>query len=233
MEKEYRFSTLNNNKKLYDYKSLIKKDDLKILKLDIERQLLLSLSRRTIVSIAKYNSVNHAQGIISDKGVLIFNSDINIRIVIGRNGILHSLEKKRTNIEENIVASLNIGLLLKNAIAINELKPRNNNCNGSIIFINIMNYDDEVYIVRIIVNENRSYESLEIFSLMAINTKKEDATHLMVHSGLQPVQQSSTLSIKELLNYCKNIENISGSFSQDVKKVLDINYKNDLSNLKY
>ena len=94
MEKEYRFSTLNNNKKLYDYESLIKKDDLKILKIDIERQLLLSLSRRTIVSIAKYNAVNYAQGIISDKGVLIFNSDINIRIVIGRNGILHSLEKK-------------------------------------------------------------------------------------------------------------------------------------------
>ena len=97
-----------------------------------------------------------------------------------------------------------------------------------------MNYVNTLYAVRIIVNENKSFESFRIFSLSAINTKKEDATHLMVHSGFKPVQQSSTISIKELLDYCKFISIIASIFSKDVKYHLNISeLKTDLVGLKY
>ena len=56
----------------------------------------------------------------------------------------------------------------------------------------------------------------------------------MVHSGLEPVQQSSTISIKELLDYCKVISIIASNFSKDVKEHLNIKeFENDLVGLKY
>ena len=227
------FSTLNNNTKMYEYKRLIEKSELSIQTIDKIDKIEI-IDKKTIVREAKSNALKKACGRKTDKGIVVVNDDLNIEIVIGREGILHSLERKRNNYSEIVSASLNIGELLRNSIAINELSTRTKNHNGSIILLGVMNYVNKLYAVRIIVTENKSFDSFRIFSLSAVNTKKEDATHLMVHSGLEPVQQSSTISIKELLNYCKVISIIASNFSKDVKEHFNIKeFESDLVGLKY
>ena len=127
------FSTLDNNKKMYDYNCLIKQGKVSILRADKD-DYIEKIDKKTIVSEAKSNALKKAKGEITSKGIVVINNDLHIEIVIGREGILHSLEQKRNNYKEIVSASLYIGELLKNSIAINELCTRTQNHNGSIIF---------------------------------------------------------------------------------------------------
>ena len=90
------FSTLDNNKKMYDYNCLIKKGKVSILRADND-DYIEKIDKKTIVSEAKSNALKKAKGEITSKGIVVINNDLHIEIVIGREGILHSLEQKRNN----------------------------------------------------------------------------------------------------------------------------------------
>lgn len=99
-----------------------------------------------------------------------------------------------------ISVSENLSSILKNAIAVNELKPRENS-NGTKVFIGTAEFGSDFIFVRMIV-ENRTQKLFDYDILYAINKKsikKEDArprrSDYLVNKGSKT---SSTISISDM-----------------------------------
>ena len=221
------FTTLNDNLHLYKYESLICKKDLIIKEYKFPVNVNQKSRKKDIITFSKLYAIKQANALYTEKGLIVHNNDLDIDIIIGSSGLRHGLETRKSNYNELIIATINIGEIMQNAIAVNELEPRTINQIGAIVFTNAIIINKCVYIIRVIVSENISFDFVDVFNLTAINTK--DGAQ-----GLQALKAPSTLSIKDFINYCKNIPIISGTFSKDVKNRIGIcEVISDLENIKY
>ena len=127
-----------------------------------------------------------------------------------------------------ISVSENLSGIIKNAIAVNELNPRENS-NGTKAFIGTVEFGSDYIFVRIIV-ENRTQKLFDYDILYAINKKsikKEDVrprrTDYLANKGSDT---SSTISISDMLEIVKensdNIKLVTSVLSKDVCEKIGI-----------
>ena len=183
----------------YSYNELIKKPDMKITEIDdsIEYEAN-ALERKNIIETA----INNAKkiGKVNDNGnAVIHVDDIKTDIIVPKGAIKHSLDRR---LSVNAPIAVNVGSILKNAIRINELMPRNEHIEKSYALIGIAkNSVNEPFVVSFIVNKHTN-EIQSIDVLYAVNTKKEPAGSLSPEVSTPPT--GSTISISNLLDYVNN-----------------------------
>ena len=183
----------------YSYNELIKKPDMKITEIDdsIEYEAN-ALGRKNIIEAA----INNAKkiGKVNDNGnAVIHVDDIKTDIIVPKGAIKHSLDRR---LSVNAPIAVNVGSILKNAIRINELIPRNEHIEKSYALIGIAkNSVNEPFVVSFIVNKHTN-EIQSIDVLYAVNAKKEPAGSLSPEVSTPPT--GSTISISNLLDYVNN-----------------------------
>ena len=184
----------------YSYNELIKKPDMKITKIDdsIEYEAN-ALERKNIIETA----INNAKkiGKVNDNGnAVIHVDDIKTDIIVPKGAIKHSLDRR---LSVNAPIAVNVGSILKNAIRINELMPRNEHIEKSYALIGIAkNSVNEPFVVSFIVNKHTN-EIQSIDVLYAVNAKKEPAGSSKSPEVSTP-PTGSTISISNLLAYVNN-----------------------------
>lgn len=206
-------SAFSKGDKKYSYKELTSKPDMKITTLsevsDTEYKKYrqnTSLFAKDMVEIARKenNSKNTATA------TYLHNDDTNSDIMVAKDSFKHGasrVDKTYINVSKNLPS------ILKNAIAVNELVPRENS-NGTKVFIGMAEYNDNYVFVRMVV-DNRTQNLNEYDILYAI--KKEDVSlRLPDYPASRGSATSSTISISDLLKNVKDVKLVNSVLSKDV-----------------
>ena len=182
----------------YSYEKLISKPDMELTVLDGN----VPNNRADIINEAKKKAAKIGKVNVKEKTVLVFVDDIERDILLGTDGLKHSLNRGKNLQNQPIgIVTLNAGEIIKNSIRINELTPSKESATGSYVLIGAAKDTDNMYIVRFIVNEyNNKLASMDV--LYAINTKKEpDVLNAPRYANDSLSVTDSTISIAELLDY--------------------------------
>ena len=232
-EKGVKYSEKEN---LYNYDALIAKEDMPITWID----------NVTEEEMARYKSMQTREfakemlGRIETRdatGAHIANKDTGKNIVVGVESVKHSIGRRLMDSYAKIAA--NLENILGNAIAVNELKARDEKTNYSTILIGLAEDEKDYTAVRFIINNKtwkmNDYDILYAISKTAIKKEGTDITP----RGLPDEQVSaypSEISIADLLDLVKNAPEISSVLSKDVMDKLGIARPNNAKlsgSLKY
>ena len=184
----------------FTYDSLISKPDMYLPEFTIPYSYNNSSKppRMVVVKAALSNARFKSNPKNTKESVFVRNNDTGNDILINRKGIEHGLYRKY---EKNAVAYANIGDIIENAILINEHSAREGGAEGN-IYLGAGRYGNELYLCRIITNEENSVEDLEV--MYALNTKKESVAHYRLGIAAKPLSNTnSTVSIADFLEIVK------------------------------
>ena len=167
----------------------------------------------------------------TDTQTYIHNKDTGKDILVSRESFRHGAARMD---EEYAQICKNIGSLLQNAVAVNELQSRDNGENST-VFIGVAENKNNYVFVRMIA-ENRTQRLVSydiLYSIRKKSAKKEDVGKLppdYTASG-DSSYTSSTISIAKLLENVKREKLFSGILSADVKKALGIDSTETSANI--
>ena len=187
------------SEKDYSYESMIAKPDMELTVMDGN----VPNNRADIIHEAKKKAAKIGKVNAKDKTVSVFVDDVERDVVIGTDGLKHSLNRGKGLQNKHIgIVTLNAGEILKNSIRINELTPSKESANVSYVLIGASkDINNNLYIVRFVVNEyGNKLSSMDI--LYAINTKKESVVlNAPRYANNSLSETDSTISIAKLLDY--------------------------------
>lgn len=211
----------------YSYETLTAKPDMKIISLTgISDEDLNKINQSTTREFAK----NILEGIKKRNhgSAQVYVNDIKRPVLIGTESIKHSIG--RTLHKGYVEISQKLDEILSQAIAVNELNPRDNRTNYSTVLLGFAETDTQYYGVRFIVNNQTwkadSYDIL--YSISKSEIKKEGP--VISTPGFPTKSDSGTPSkirIADLLNLVKESPEISSVFSRNVAAKLGIERPNN------
>lgn len=204
------------NDHAYTYEALISKPDIQLTQLEeitpeAENEIKAGKSRdfaKTVIDRIKEQNGGEA---------FIPNNDTGKRVLVGIESIKHSMT--RGSLKTYIQVVNNLDGLLRGAVAINELNPRDDSTNYSTILLGAGETKDSIVPVRFVVN-NKTWkmESYDIlYAISKAEIKKEEAR---ISAPGFPIESDSgtpsMVSVADLLNLVKNYQEISSVLSKDV-----------------
>lgn len=167
----------------------------------------------------------------TDTQTYIHNKDTGKDILVSRESFRHGAARMD---EEYAQICKNIGSLLQNAVAVNELQSRDNGENSTVFIGMAENKNNYVFVRMIAENRTQRLVSYDIlYSIRKKSAKKEDVGKLppdYTASG-DSSYTSSTISIAKLLENVKREKLFSGILSADVKKALGIDSTETSANI--
>lgn len=178
----------------YSYEELTRKPDMVVTTVGGN----VPSNRADVIFQAKKNASSVGRFDPNTGNVIIHVNDIHTDVVIGRDGLKHSMDR-RFNVNAPVV--LKAGEILANSIRINELTPKSADASESYVLIGAAkNGNGDLYIVRSVVNRF-SDELTSMDVLYAINAKKEPAALLPLSTEKPALGTDSKTSISDLLDY--------------------------------
>ncbi len=178
----------------YAYDSLVSKPDMAVTRLSGD----VPGNRADVIYQAKQNAAKIGRFNPKDGSVSVYVKDMDSDVIIGRDGLKHSIDRR---LDVNAPVILKAGEILSNSIRINEMTPKLDNASNSYVLIGAAeNGDGELYVVRSVVNRFKN-ELVSMDVLYAINAKKEPAALLPLSTEKSALGTGSTISISELLDY--------------------------------
>jgi hypothetical protein len=178
----------------YAYDSLVSKPDMAVTRLSGD----VPGNRADVIYQAKQNAAKIGRFNPKDGSVSVYVKDMDSDVIIGRDGLKHSIDRR---LDVNAPVILKAGEILSNSIRINEMTPKLDNASNSYVLIGAAeNGDGEIYVVRSVVNRFKN-ELVSMDVLYAINAKKEPAALLPLSTEKSALGTGSTISISELLDY--------------------------------
>lgn len=178
----------------YSYAALVSKPDMPVTMVGGN----VPGNRADVVVQAKKNAAKVGKFDPKTGSVSVHVKDIDGDVIIGRDGLKHSLDRR---FEVNAPVVLKAGEILANSIRINEMTPKKVGANESYVLIGAArNAANELYVVRSVVNRfSNELTSMDV--LYAINAKKKPAALLPLSTGKPALGTDSTISIANLLDY--------------------------------
>lgn len=178
------------------YDSLKKKPDMKVTALDSKAAE--GKTRAEVIDLARENVRKKNNPKNTDEMLYIRNDDTSRDILVGRNGIKHSMQRK-WNTAAAVFSQL--GDVLQNAVKINELKPREG-AEGAYVLLGYAademgNDYTAIFVVNEYKNGNAEMESVDV--LYSTNAKKIEPSAKAAKARNIPSSLGSTISIEELL----------------------------------
>ena len=224
----------------YSYDSLIRKNPLVFAEFEEDFPKLSdqkTMDRNKIVEAARENARLQNNPNNTSYATYVYVSSIDKDVLIGKQGLTHGLSHGAT---ETALATMKIGELLKNSIAVNELNARTTNKSStdmSYVLIAVGKNKTDSFIVRMVVDKTTSeVTQISTFGLYSIRAKKEGELFSPNGDEADAYESSSpyllsTISISDLLEKVKDISIINEIFSKDVADKLNVTRSNgDLTN---
>lgn len=213
------------NVKKYCYDFLIKQRDIEV----INQTLIdyIGFSKQKILQESKNKAL--LSGSINDIGYSysVFNKNEKVYIKVNQDGLFHHKRKRINNIGFNTI--VNLSVILSNAIKLNEAYRMEHDLYKDIdvgaflsIYYNIVFFDNEPYVVRILVKDN-NLSKLESHKLYSAKTQKSGS----LPGSFESVTSASTISVKEL------IEKVNCIDDSNYKDSLPLNVLYRLNGTKY
>lgn len=192
------FSRRIDTSKLKSYENMIDRPDMHITVIDdsveykANSQTRKHIVRKTIENAAKVGKIN------DDGSVSVYVEDIGSDVTLAVDGLRHGLDRR---LNKNAAVTLNAGKILKSAILVNELTPKNTNASGSYVLLGMAkNKSNEPYVVEFVVNSFDN-EITSVNVLYSANAKKESAVLNAPALTESPLRiTDSTISISEFLD---------------------------------
>lgn len=228
----------------YTYDKLVAKKDITVVNVsdNIPRLNNGIIDRDTVIYKAKDNARTYNNSKTTKRDTYVYAPDIGQDVIIGNKRLKHGLSR---GADVTAKVTMNIGDILTNSIAINELKGRvakgktQPSTDMSYVLLGLCKDSKNTYAVRTVVGKlSNQIESMDIFQVTAIKgsvvTKKNPAPSLgtinsdtrstWVHGNDSAIHDlgSSTISVKELLNKVKGVSLINEVISLDVADNLGI-----------
>ena len=162
-----------NNAK-YSYEWFTSKPDMEVITIDDSGNYRNNQARKNVTN----NAIENAKSvgwIDSHGNAVVHVADNGSDVVISKSGIKHSMDR-RANVVGPVAEKA--GEILKNAIQINELNPRERGMKNSYILMGVAkNKKNEPYIVSFVVNRY-THELVEMEVVYSMNAKTEPAGSL-------------------------------------------------------
>ena len=197
----------------YSYDTLIKKDDLSVVTLPDEVPMTEGgrIDRKSVVARGRLNAKSKNNSKNTPTETYVFVSDIDTDVLVRRDGLEHGLSR---NDESTALATMHIGNLLQNSVAMNELNGRTKGKRAtdmSYVLLAVGQNKNSPYLVSMIVDKTTNTVSeISTYGLYAIKAKKEGA--LFMPKGNEAVGDNrsypylrSTISIADFLQYVKSV----------------------------
>ena len=183
----------------YSYEWFVAKPDMEITIVDDSGSYRNNQARKNVANLAVENAKN--VGTVDAFGnAVVHVADNGSDVVISKSGIKHSLDR-RADIVGPVAEKA--GEILKNAIQINELNPRESNIKNSYILMGVAkNKKNEPYIVSFVVNRY-THELVEMEVVYSMNAKTEPAGSLSPRITTQNAGSftGSKITIAEYLDF--------------------------------
>ena len=185
----------------FTYDALIAKPDMRIASMEIPDSYRSAdgvPARSDVVkaALASVRAKNNPKN--TDTQAYVRNLDTGNDILVNKDSVTHGLYRKY---ERNAVAYANIGDLAENAILINRHASRDGGAEGN-VYLSAGRVDGDMYLCRIITNENNTVENLEV--MYALNAKKEPVAHYRLGVADEQLSNTdSTISIADFLDTVK------------------------------
>ena len=182
---------LDKDADAFTYDALIAKPDMRIVSMEIPDSYRSAdgVPARSVVvkaALASVRAKNNPKN--TDTQAYVRNLDTGNDILVNKDSVTHGLYRKY---ERNAVAYANIGDLAENAILINRHAARDGGAEGN-VYLSAGRMDGDMYLCRIITNENNTVENLEV--MYALNAKKNrsriTASESLTSSYPIPIPQS-------------------------------------------
>ncbi|MDO5398925.1 MAG: hypothetical protein Q4G33_13455, partial [bacterium] len=194
---------INNNS--YSYNDLISKPDMPVTLLTEKLPLNENgkIDRAKVSKIALSNARKQNNPKNTDSTTFVHVDDLGIDVVVGLSGIRHGLAR---NPDNTAIATMQIGDILKNAVAINELNARGDTMGGLVLLGAGKDADGNYYPTRIIVNNYEVNDIEPLGVVYAIKAKKERSARrndARLTTNVTAFYTPSTISIADLLDIVK------------------------------
>ena len=193
--------SLRNNAENYDYDTLVSKPDMKITEVDDSVQYSPNSTTRKEISLRALEQAKKVGFENKNGNAVIHVTDIDTDVILGLKALRHGMDRR---LSVNAPIALKAGEILKNAIRINELIPRNETTAESYALIGAAkNAKNEPYIAQFVVNRHTNeVDSVDV--LYAFNAKTEPTGSLSPEFAtaetVAPLT-GSDISISNLLDY--------------------------------
>ena len=200
----------------YNYGELLKKKDMPVTMLteEIPYKSAGVLDRDKLLDIAIDNVRQYTNNKNTDRESFIYVKDIDRDIIVSKKGLRHGL---RRNFEDTAKVTMQIGDILENAIAVNELKPRENTEGGYVLMGIGADNKGNYYPTRIIVNDYEVSDVEPLGVVYAINAKKRTARSTPQTLPLNSVTSNSSLSTITIADFLRVVkDNFADTLSQNV-----------------
>lgn len=169
-EPDIRYSKRSGDER-YTYDALVSKPDMTVTQLEGK----VPDNRADVVAKAKKNAAKIGKFNTKDGSVSVHVDDIDADVILGTNGLKHSLDRR---LSVNAPVTLQAGAILQNSIRINDLVPQKVEANSCYVLIGAAAGESgELYVVRSVVNKF-SHELASIDVLYAMNAKKGEPAAL-------------------------------------------------------
>ena len=181
------------------------------------------INRKAVILAGRLNARAQNNAKNTADTVFVYVPDIEADVMIRRDGLEHGLTRGD---ESTALATMKIGDLLKNSIAVNELNGRTKGTRTSemsYVLLSVGQNKNSPYLVRIIADKTtNSVLDISTYGLYAVKAKKEGA--LFMPKGNEAFSDGSRLSpylrsdisVADLFENVKGLPIASEVFSQDV-----------------
>jgi len=230
-EEEYPVKpSLSNPVNSYSYDALIKKEPLKIVEFSDDIPIAndgKTMDRKAVLEQARANAKKQNNSRSTETATYVYVPSIGKDVLVGKKGLDHGLSHGATS---TALATMSIGDLLTQSIAINELDGRNGRkktTDMSYVLLAAGKNKTDSYVTRIVVDKTtHQVTQISSFDLYAVRTKKGEffspsGDEAAASKSSSPYLLSS-ISIADFLEKVKDIPIINEVFSKDVAAHLGI-----------
>ncbi len=216
--------------KHYSYETLTGKKDIPVVKLpdEVPTDDQGKIDKAAVIATGRTFARAQKNAKNTETETYVFVPDIQEDVMIRSRGLSHGLGR---NAQDTASATMVIGELLKNSIAVNELNGRTTDkrkTDMSYVLLAVGQNKKSPYLVRIVVDKTTgTLSEVSTYGLYAVNAKKNGA--LFMPKGNEAVSEyrsypylRSTISIADLLENVKGLALANEIFSNDVLAKLGV-----------
>ena len=216
--------------KHYSYETLTGKKDISVVKLpdEVPTDDQGKIDKAAVIATGRTFARAQKNAKNTETETYVFVPDIQEDVMIRSRGLSHGLGR---NAQDTASATMVIGELLKNSIAVNELNGRTTDkrkTDMSYVLLAVGQNKKSPYLVRIVVDKTTgTLSEVSTYGLYAVNAKKNGA--LFMPKGNEAVGEyrsypylRSTISIADLLENVKGLALANEIFSNDVLAKLGV-----------
>lgn len=213
----------------YSYRTLVSKGDMVVETIPntIIKDANGDIDKKAIIASARANARSQNNPKNTATETYVYVEDLGVDVLLAKNGMQHGWQRS----EETALSMVKIGDILKNSIAINELKASaERKTRMSYVLLGACQDGTNVYAVRTVVSKmDNAVVQIDIFQLGAVKSKKTTIPTSAL-GGTAVGEQSSlissgsfNISVANFLDDVKYIPLINEVFSKNVADQLGVN----------